>query len=123
VVTSKDYYTEICEPLAGVDENRAVPLDWLRFWWDFVSEESAVEFSDCIDILDLANPRSWNTTGDVQDSCSSLTDACNPADRLTGTITSTTATGASLAVDARSWGAQHGGHGHDLRSPLRMSRR
>jgi hypothetical protein len=82
VVTAKDYYSEVCEPLAGVHENRAVPLDWLRFWWDFVSEEAAVEFSDCIDILDLADPRTWNAIGDIQDSCTSLTDACNPADRF-----------------------------------------
>ena len=82
VVMAKDYYTEMCVPLPGIDENRGVNLDWLRFWWDFMTEEAAVEFSDCIDIYDAANPRSWNITGDVQDSCSSLTDACNPADRF-----------------------------------------
>lgn len=79
VVGAKDYYSEICLPRGGVHANRGVPLDWVRFWWDFMTEESSVEFSTCLDILDNANPRSWMAESDVAVAC---TTGCAPYNRL-----------------------------------------
>jgi len=51
LVDAKDYLGDWC---SGTLENRATELDWLRFWWDFMQEESTVSFTDCADILGMA---------------------------------------------------------------------
>jgi hypothetical protein len=53
-----DYLGEVCN--AGILTNRATEMDYLRFWWNFVSEEASIEFSHCMDIYDEANPHTWD---------------------------------------------------------------
>mgnify|MGYP000710298022 CR=1 FL=1 len=50
-VDAKDYLGDWC---SGTLSHRSTELDWLRFWWDFVQEESTVEVEDAAEILGLA---------------------------------------------------------------------
>lgn len=68
---------ELCGPIAVTDhletvcglasnENRGVEYDWLRFWWDFTTDE-AVSFDTIMDIWDGANPNDWEPADGDED--------------------------------------------------------
>lgn len=60
-VDAKAYMEDWCD---GTWTNRGVELDWLRFWWDFLQEESTVNFADCASIYDNAlNGTTWPAIG------------------------------------------------------------
>lgn len=51
-VDAKDYLGDMCDAPRA---DRATEMDWLRFWWDFLSEESAtVSFDDCVVVYAVA---------------------------------------------------------------------
>lgn len=54
-----DYLGDWCN---GTLTNRGTEYDWLRFWWDFTTDQD-VYFTQCADIWDTADPNDWNATG------------------------------------------------------------
>jgi hypothetical protein len=58
VVDAKDYLGDFCAATGSVD-GRATELDWLRFWWDFMQENTTVSVTDCGEILATAIDGDW----------------------------------------------------------------
>lgn len=64
---------------SGTLANRGTQYDWLRFWWDLVTDEN-VPFGTLVDVYDRMDPRTFDADGStisiVDDPFFRLVDAC-----------------------------------------------
>src|SRR5690606_34953978 len=72
---------------SGTLVNRGTEHDWMRFWWDMLTDEG-IGVGELADIYDLMNPRSWDlyqTTpiGMLDDPVQRLESAASAAGRHT----------------------------------------
>lgn len=70
---SANYLENYCdEPFT----NRGIEYDWLRFFWDLTTDQGLTP-TEVFEIMDLANPDTWNSNGDGYDSYTDST-PCSP---------------------------------------------
>ena len=60
LAVGNDSFTWKCD--AGTNPNRGVELDWLRMFWD-LRTDGGVAADDIFEIMDKANPHTWNANG------------------------------------------------------------
>ncbi len=60
-VDARDYYTDFCFATGhGItNSNRGTELDWLRFWWDVVSNGHGIDFQDAAEVYQDAESYNW----------------------------------------------------------------
>jgi hypothetical protein len=81
-ITAHDWVSDVVNAgmCAGPTTNRGTQYDWLRYFWDMVTDEN-VALDSLADVYDSMDPRSWDTNG------STATATDDPVSRLVNAVT------------------------------------